>query len=98
MNKLVLAVITVGILIAGLIFCPIFVRCQVAQAQVQARLPSPGIIGDCRDPYNPLHPMLPTKKVTLIASENFVQVFPSDVIHPGGMWYHAMVFNGTIPG
>jgi nitrite reductase (NO-forming) len=39
-----------------------------------------------------------TKKVLLIANEMKVQVAPDDVLHPGGIWYNAMVFNGTIPG
>jgi nitrite reductase (NO-forming) len=39
-----------------------------------------------------------TKKVLLIASEKVVQVAPDDPLHPGGIKYNAMVFNGTIPG
>ena len=39
-----------------------------------------------------------TKKVLLIASEKVVQVAPDNALHPGGVMYHAMVFNGTIPG
>jgi nitrite reductase (NO-forming) len=38
------------------------------------------------------------KKVTLIASEKDVQVAPDNALHPGGVMYKAMVFNGTIPG
>jgi nitrite reductase (NO-forming) len=38
------------------------------------------------------------KKVTLIASEKQVQVSPDNPLHPGGIMYNAMVFNGTIPG
>jgi nitrite reductase (NO-forming) len=39
-----------------------------------------------------------TKKVLLIASEKVVQVAPDNPLHPGGIKYNAMVFNGTVPG
>jgi nitrite reductase (NO-forming) len=39
-----------------------------------------------------------TKKVLLVASEKEVQVAPDNALHPGGVKYNAMVFNGTIPG
>lgn len=39
-----------------------------------------------------------TKNVLLIASEMPVQVAPDNALHPGGITYNAMVFNGTIPG
>jgi nitrite reductase (NO-forming) len=39
-----------------------------------------------------------TRKVTLIASETVVQVAPDNALHPGGLKYGAMTFNGTIPG
>ncbi|MDP8888595.1 MAG: multicopper oxidase domain-containing protein [Thermoproteota archaeon] len=38
------------------------------------------------------------KRVTLIASEEDVQVAPDNPLHPGGVMYRAMVFNGTTPG
>ena len=38
------------------------------------------------------------KQVTLIASETEVQVAPDNALHPGGVTYKAMTFNGTIPG
>jgi nitrite reductase (NO-forming) len=38
------------------------------------------------------------KRVTLIASEEDVQIAPDNALHPGGVMYRAMVFNGTIPG
>ena len=38
------------------------------------------------------------KHVTLIASEKVVQVAPDNALHPGGIKYNAMVFNGSIPG
>ncbi|MFZ0511353.1 MAG: hypothetical protein WAM14_07090 [Candidatus Nitrosopolaris sp.] len=37
-----------------------------------------------------------TKKVLLVASEKVVQVAPDDTLHPSGIKYNAMVFNGTI--
>jgi nitrite reductase (NO-forming) len=39
-----------------------------------------------------------TKKVTMIASEVELPVAPDNALHPGGVMYKAMVFNGTIPG
>ena len=39
-----------------------------------------------------------TKKVLLVASEKVVQVAPDNALHPGGVTYNAMVWNGTIPG
>ena len=38
------------------------------------------------------------KRVTMIADEVDVQVAPDNPLHPGGVMYRAMVFNGTIPG
>jgi nitrite reductase (NO-forming) len=38
------------------------------------------------------------KKILLVASEKEVQVAPDNALHPGGVKYNAMVFNGTIPG
>jgi nitrite reductase (NO-forming) len=39
-----------------------------------------------------------TKQVTLVASEKQVQIAPVGDLHPSGIMYSAMVFNGTIPG
>ncbi|WP_415280586.1 multicopper oxidase domain-containing protein [Candidatus Nitrososphaera sp. FF02] len=39
-----------------------------------------------------------TRHVTLIADETVVQVAPDNALHPGGLMYNAMTFNGTIPG
>jgi nitrite reductase (NO-forming) len=39
-----------------------------------------------------------TKKVYLVADEMEVQVAPDNALHPGGVTYNAMVWNGTIPG
>ncbi|HEX2471162.1 MAG TPA: multicopper oxidase domain-containing protein [Nitrososphaera sp.] len=38
------------------------------------------------------------KRVTMIADEVNVQVAPDNALHPGGVTYRAMVFNGTVPG
>src|SRR5215210_5919444 len=38
------------------------------------------------------------KRVTMIADEVEVQVAPDNALHPGGVTYKAMFFNGTIPG
>ncbi|MCI0557677.1 MAG: multicopper oxidase domain-containing protein [Nitrososphaera sp.] len=39
-----------------------------------------------------------TKKVFLVADELDLQVAPDNALHPGGVMYTAMVWNGTIPG
>jgi nitrite reductase (NO-forming) len=39
-----------------------------------------------------------TKNVFLIADEVEVQIAPDNPLHPGGLRYNAMVWNGTIPG
>jgi nitrite reductase (NO-forming) len=39
-----------------------------------------------------------TKHFTLIADEMELQVAPDNPLHPGGIMYKAMTFNGTIPG
>ena len=44
------------------------------------------------------HPTGVTRQYTLIADETQVQVAPDNPLHPGGIMYNAMVFNGTIPG
>jgi nitrite reductase (NO-forming) len=38
------------------------------------------------------------RKITLIADEVEVQVAPANALHPGGIMYKAMTFNGTVPG
>jgi nitrite reductase (NO-forming) len=38
------------------------------------------------------------KKFTLIADENILKVSADNALHPGGILYNAMTFNGTIPG
>src|SRR5438093_12737119 len=79
MNKEVLAGIVAGILVAGLIFSPLFIgQSHIVKAQAATA-------GK-------------TKKVLLIASEKVVQVAPDNALHPGGIMYNAMVFNGSIPG
>lgn len=36
--------------------------------------------------------------ILLIADENTVMIAPSSDLHPEGVWYNAMTFNGSIPG
>ncbi|HEY7108224.1 MAG TPA: multicopper oxidase domain-containing protein [Nitrososphaeraceae archaeon] len=43
-------------------------------------------------------PMATTKRVLLFAHDAIVQVAPDSQLKPGGVLYHAMTFNGTIPG
>jgi nitrite reductase (NO-forming) len=81
MNKVVIAGLVVGVLVAGVIFSPLMSGKFQSQAQAQ-QAPATGKM----------------KKVLLIASEKVVQVAPDNALHPGGIKYNAMVFNGTIPG
>jgi nitrite reductase (NO-forming) len=39
-----------------------------------------------------------TKRILLFAHDAIVQVAPNNQLKPGGVLYHAMTFNGTIPG
>ena len=39
----------------------------------------------------------PVKNVLLVANENKLKVAPDNALHPGGIEYAAMTFNGTIP-
>ena len=39
----------------------------------------------------------PVKNVLLIANEVKVKIAPDNILHPGGIEYAAMTFNGTIP-
>jgi nitrite reductase (NO-forming) len=39
-----------------------------------------------------------TKKVLVVAKEVVLDVAPDNALHPGGIKYNAMTFNGTIPG
>jgi nitrite reductase (NO-forming) len=36
--------------------------------------------------------------ILLIASENMLRIAPDNDLYPGGVWYNAMTFNGTVPG
>ncbi|MGA8913141.1 MAG: multicopper oxidase domain-containing protein, partial [Nitrososphaeraceae archaeon] len=81
MNKVVIAGLVVGVLVAGIIFSPLMSGKFPSQAQAQ-QTPTTGKM----------------KKVLFIASEKVVQVAPDNALHPGGIKYNAMVFNGTIPG
>jgi nitrite reductase (NO-forming) len=79
MNKVIIAGIVAGVLIAGLLFSPVVTGKSPFKAYAQT------LTGK-------------TKKVLLIANETVVQVAPDNALHPGGIKYNAMVFNGTVPG
>ncbi|HLN35151.1 MAG TPA: plastocyanin/azurin family copper-binding protein [Nitrososphaeraceae archaeon] len=40
----------------------------------------------------------PVKQVLLVANEHPLKIAPDNILHPGGIVYAAMTFNGTIPG
>jgi nitrite reductase (NO-forming) len=39
-----------------------------------------------------------SKQILLIADENILKIAPDNIFHPGGVYYNAMTFNGSIPG
>ena len=83
MNRLILPALMAGVLAVGLIVGPSLIgKSQSNSAYAQA----------------PAAPTGKQKHVTIIASEKEVQVAPDNALHPGGIKYNAMVFNGTIPG
>jgi len=45
-----------------------------------------------------LAPKLHSSSILLIANENLLRIAPDNDLYPGGLWYNAMTFNGTIPG
>ena len=70
----------------------------VASVLIAGLLFSPVMSGKSPFQAHAQAPTGKTKKVLLVASEKVVQVAPDDALHPGGIKYNAMVFNGTIPG
>jgi nitrite reductase (NO-forming) len=93
MNNVVLTGTAACLLIAGLIFSPVFIK-QSYVAHAQGQLPFQARnFGDCGDPRTTI-----TKKVTLIAKGVSRLVFPDNAVYPGGIMYDADTFNGTIPG
>ncbi|HJU35066.1 MAG TPA: multicopper oxidase domain-containing protein, partial [Nitrososphaera sp.] len=81
-NKPVIAGIAAGVLLAGLILGPLG---PMSGIFLGAQAQQEETTGN-------------TKKVTLIADEADVQIAPDNALHPGGVMYRAMVFNGTTPG
>jgi len=45
-----------------------------------------------------LAPKLNSSSILLIANENLLRIAPDNDLYPGGVWFNAMTFNGTIPG
>ena len=41
---------------------------------------------------------LQVNRVTLVADSQKLLIAPDNQLHPGGVWFNAMTFNGTIPG
>lgn len=47
---------------------------------------------------NALPDQMELKIILLIADENILKISPDNIFHPGGIYYNAMTFNGSIPG
>jgi len=71
-----------GVLVAGLLLSPMSIGISLVQK----------VMAQEEDEEDG-----PVKQVLLIANENPVKVAPANVLHPGGIEYAAMTFNGTIP-
>ena len=87
--KLLTTGVMMGMLVSGLLLSPFvsglpFITKAVAQEDAKAVAQK-----DAKD--------RPVKNVLLIANEVKVKVAPDNVLHPGGIEYAAMTFNGTIP-
>jgi nitrite reductase (NO-forming) len=82
MNKPVIAGITAGVIVAGLVLSPLFTGLGSFPLLFNSAQAQQG----------------ETREYTLIASEKVLQVAPDNPLTPGGVMYRAMVFNGTIPG
>jgi hypothetical protein len=99
MKKNIFAGIFAGVLAVGLLLGPSLsglASTADAQAQQNATQGQPGSAG------NPIQlpdyqPTGKIKPVTLIAKEVVVDVAPDNALHPGGIKYNAMTFNGWVP-
>ena len=78
-NRILISGLSMVVLVAGLVFSPIFTGRSSFTAEAASCSPI-------------------TKKITLIADENMVQIAPDNGLTPGGRWYNAMTWNGAIPG
>jgi nitrite reductase (NO-forming) len=99
MNKNVFAGIFAGILAVSLLLGPSLsgiTPTANAQAQQNATQGQPGTAGNPmqKPDYQPTGKIKP---VLLLAQEVVVDVAPDNALHPGGIKYNAMTFNGTIP-
>ncbi|HEU5120198.1 MAG TPA: plastocyanin/azurin family copper-binding protein [Candidatus Nitrosocosmicus sp.] len=82
--KLLETGILMGILVAGLLLSPMAIGVPLVQ-KVMAQEDEEEDQG-------------PVKQVLLVANENPLKIAPDNILHPGGIEYAAMTFNGTIPG
>jgi nitrite reductase (NO-forming) len=99
MNKNVFSVIFASVLAVGLLLGPSLSAMSPtadAQAQQNATQGQPGTAGNPmqKSDYQPTGKIKP---VFLSAQEVVVDVAPDNALHPGGIKYNAMTFNGTIP-
>ena len=79
--KLLTSGIMMGILVSGLLLSPFVSGLPFINKVFAQKEAAPG----------------PVKQVLLMANEVKVQVAPDNILHPGGIEYAAMTFNGTIP-
>jgi nitrite reductase (NO-forming) len=99
MIKNVFASIFAGVLAAGLLLGPSLsglAPTADAQAQQNATQGQPGTKGNPMQ-VSDYQPTGKVKPVLLVAEEVVVDVAPDNALHPGGIKYNAMTFNGTIP-
>jgi nitrite reductase (NO-forming) len=80
--KLLVTGILMSILVAGLLLSPMSIGISLVQkVMAQEEDEDQG----------------PVKQVLLLANEHPLKIAPDNILHPGGIEYAAMTFNGTIP-
>jgi nitrite reductase (NO-forming) len=99
MNRNVFAGIFASVLAVGLLLGPTLsgiTPTADAQAQQNATQGQQGTAGNPmqKPDYQPTGKIKP---VLLLAQEVVVDVAPDNALHPGGIKYNAMTFNGTVP-
>jgi nitrite reductase (NO-forming) len=99
MNKNVFSVIFASVLAVGLLLGPsLSAMSPTADAQAQQNA-TQGQLGTAGNPMQKpdYQPTGKIKPVLLLAQEVVVDVAPDNALHPGGIKYNAMTFNGTVP-
>ncbi|HEU4445074.1 MAG TPA: multicopper oxidase domain-containing protein [Nitrososphaeraceae archaeon] len=79
-------------LIVLLVILSLFNNNYILETALSALKYDTSIIGEKQE-----EPSIATKNFTLLAQERIIQISPDNELHPGGIFYKAMTFNGSIP-